>query len=88
MGEEYRGIHRDLEDLCRNNYYLQAEMLKQQLRMPVASELEKYEFIASQYSIGLVNNLNSYILTYLNRLIHGLLTVSLKLSKSKALRTS
>jgi hypothetical protein len=33
------------------------------------------------YSIDVVNNLHSYTLAYLNRLIHGLLTVSARFAK-------
>lgn len=45
------------------------------------NEIEMYERISAKYSIDIVNNLHSYIITYLNRLIHGLLTVAIKFSK-------
>ena len=34
----------------------------------------------------MVHNLHSYIITYLNRLIHGLLSVAQKFSKNKSVR--
>ena len=34
------------------------------------------EQIAGRYSIEIVNNLHSYLITYLNRLIHGLMNVA------------
>jgi len=42
---------------------------------------KKYERMAASYSIGIVNNLHCYIITYLNRLIHGLLTVANRFSQ-------
>jgi hypothetical protein len=45
------------------------------------NSVQKYERIAANYSIDIVNNLHSYIITYLNRLIHGLLTVANKFSQ-------
>jgi hypothetical protein len=45
------------------------------------NSVQRYEKIAANYSIDIVNNLHSYIITYLNRLIHGLLTVATKFSQ-------
>ena len=39
------------------------------------------EQYSAHYAIGIVNNLHAYIVVYLNRLIHGLLSVSRKFTK-------
>ena len=37
------------------------------------SSIQRYQLIAAKYSLDIVNNLHSYTIKYLNRLIHGLL---------------
>lgn len=45
------------------------------------NSVQKYEKIAANYSIDIVNNLHSYTISYLNRLLHGLLTVASKFAQ-------
>lgn len=61
---------------------LQGELIQRELSLKQCQEIEKYELIAAKSSIGIVNNLHSYTIKYLNRLIHGLLLVNAKFSKS------
>ena len=86
MAEEYRNIKAELSDLAKNNYFMQSELLFHELKAVKSNEIERYEGIAAKYSIDIVNNLHSYIITYLNRLIHGLLSVAQKFSKNKSVR--
>jgi hypothetical protein len=86
MAEEYRNIKHELVELANNNYFLQSDLLIHELARPTVSEIEKYECIASRYSIDVVHNLHSYIIAYLNRLIHGLLTVALKFGKNRSVK--
>lgn len=81
MAEEYRNIKAELSDLAKNNYFMQSELLFHELKAVKSNEIERYEGIAAKYSIDIVNNLHSYTLAYLNRLIHGLLTVAIKFTK-------
>ena len=73
--EEKRRIEEELGELASNNYFMQSQLLMRKLQAEEFTQIEKYERIASQFSIDIVNNLHSYIITYLNRLIHGLLSV-------------
>jgi hypothetical protein len=60
---------------------LQSELLMRELFIKGTNSIQKYEKISANYSIDIVNNLHSYIVSYLNRLIHGLLTVAAKFSQ-------
>ena len=70
-----------MDELIENNYMLESDLIKRQLQMGSCNTTEKYELMAAKYSLDIVNNLHSYTLKYLNRLIHGLLTVTAKLTK-------
>lgn len=54
---------------------MQSELLRQKLAGAEFSQVDRHERISAQFSIDIVNNLHSYIIAYLNRLIHGLLAV-------------
>jgi hypothetical protein len=54
---------------------MQSELLMRKLISAEFNQIERYERISAQLSIDIVNNLHSYIISYLNRLIHGLLKV-------------
>jgi len=67
-----------MNDLVDNNYMLQSDLMARQLCMSGCNSIEKYELTAAKYSLDIVNNLHAYTIKYLNRLIHGLLTATLK----------
>ena len=66
----------EMEELFDNNYMLQSDLMKRELYTSRCNSIDKYELTAAKYSLDIVNNLHSYTIKYLNRLIHGLLTVS------------
>jgi hypothetical protein len=88
MAEEHRSIRQEMAELTHNNHCLQGELLLRELAHPGRPELERLECIAARYSADLVHNLHAYIIAYLNRLIHGLLTVALKFGKSRSVKAS
>mgnify|MGYP000934344076 CR=1 FL=1 len=65
-----------MERLIDNNYDQQSIHLFRSLKGNFITYVEKYEKSAGIFTVNVVNNLHSYILLYLNRLIHGLLKVS------------
>lgn len=76
--EEKQKIDNEMNDLVDNNYMLQSDLMARQLCMSGCNSIEKYELTAAKYSLDIVNNLHAYTIKYLNRLIHGLLTATLK----------
>jgi len=46
------------------------------------------EKVCGKFTVKIVNNLHTYVLTYLNRLIHGLMTVAFKFHKTFTLSVS
>jgi hypothetical protein len=81
MAEEHRSIRAELAELARNNYFMQSELLLHEIRRARPNEIERYESISAKYSIDIVDNLHAYTLAYLNRLIHGLLSVAIRFTK-------
>lgn len=81
MAEEHRSIKAEVGELAKSNYYMQSQLLLHELRHVKGTQIQKYESIAARYSIDIVNNLHSYTLAYLNRLIHGLLKVAVRFTK-------
>lgn len=63
-------------DLDNNNYSLQADYLIKHLASDKNTSILKYEKAFGKFAVHMVKNLHSYVILYLNRLIHGLLTVS------------
>ena len=59
---------------------MQSELLLRKLMAEGGdyTQIDRFERISEQFSIGIVNNLHAYIIAYLNRLIHGLLEVARK----------
>ena len=53
-------------------------MLKNELENTDSLYIEKYQRIAGKFACKIVNNIESFIIDYLNRLIHGLTAVSEK----------
>jgi hypothetical protein len=74
--EEKLEIERYLEQIFANNYDQQAIHCFRSLRGNSFSHVERFEKAAGIFTVNIVNNLHSYIIHYLNRLIHGLLKVS------------
>lgn len=74
--EEKIEIEKFVEQIFENNYDQQAVHLFRSLKGNYFTHVDRIEKAAGVFTINIVNNLHSYILLYLNRLIHGLLRVS------------
>lgn len=60
-----------------NNLYQQEfKILESELLSDEAPFLSRYERVCGKFSVKVVNNLNNCVAIYLNRLIHGLMSVS------------
>ena len=65
-----------MEDLCENNYEMQSRILEIEIDAEDGGDyIEDEERISGKFCCKIVKNLHSYIIAYLNRLIHGLLKV-------------
>jgi hypothetical protein len=63
-----------------NNLYQQEfKILESELLSDEAPFLSRYERVCGKFSVKVVNNLNNCVAIYLNRLIHGLMSVSFNL---------
>ena len=65
-----------LAQIFVNNYDQQAAHLFRSLRGSHFTHVETIEKAAGVFTYNIANNLHSYVLLYLNRLIHGLLKVA------------
>ena len=66
-----------MDDLCDNNYEMQSKIMKFQIDGEDSGEfIDENEKISGKFCSKVVKNLHSYIIAYLNRLVHGLLKVS------------
>jgi hypothetical protein len=74
--EEKLEIEKFMEQIFANNYDQQAIHCFRALKGNFFNHVEKYEKASGIFTVNIVNNLHSYILLYLNRLVHGLLKVS------------
>ena len=73
-------ISRFMEDIMSENFDQQTQLLKHELKEKDGfCHIEKFEKVCGKFATKTVNNLHSYIVIYLNRLIHGLLKVSKQL---------
>ena len=76
MAKEKANINEYMAELIENNYYMQANLLARELELRGTEEMDEIERICGKFSSRVVDNLHSYIIAYLNRLIHGLCRVS------------
>ena len=76
MKEEKVKIKKYMENIEKNLYQQEFKILKSELLSKEAPFLNRYERVCSKFSIKLVNNLKNCVVIYLNRLIHGLMSVS------------
>lgn len=76
--EEKIEIEKFVEELFENNYDQQAVHIFRSVLSTGFTNVEKIEKASGVFAVSIVNNLHSYIILYLNRLIHGLLKVSKK----------
>ena len=72
-------IEEFMKGIESNNYDQQAQLLLRELERDGFTHVERYEKACGKFAVKTVNNLHRYIVLYLNRIIHGLLTVSKKL---------
>lgn len=73
-------IEQFMAEIQENNFDQQTQLLKQELfENDGFYHVEKFEKVCGKFATKTVNNLHSYIVLYLNRLIHGLLSVSKEL---------
>lgn len=76
--EERPKIIEELNQLKLNNYQLQSEILK--LRsLSEEFQVGENEAACGKFSVKVMRNLHVYLVTYLNRLIHAMTGISLKL---------
>ena len=58
------------------NYTQQLKLLEVELSRKENLYIEKYERVSGLFACKIVNNLENFIIDYLNSLIHGLVSVS------------
>jgi hypothetical protein len=69
-----------MKDIQANNFDQQTQLLRQELNENDGfCHIDKIEKVCGKFATKTVSNLHSYIVIYLNRLIHGLLKVSKQL---------
>lgn len=69
-------IKKAMHDLFKNNYEMQTNILQHELNLSGDEFIDHIEKISGKLSYRVVKNLHTYIIAYLNRLIHGLLKAS------------
>jgi uncharacterized protein YjgD (DUF1641 family) len=69
-------INSAMKDLFKNNYEMQTNILQHELGLNGDEFIDHIEKISGKLSFKVVKNLHTYIIAYLNRLIHGLLKAS------------
>jgi hypothetical protein len=72
-----------MKEVIENNFDQQSKLLLRELERDGFTHIEKYEKACGKFAYKIVNNLHSYIVLYLNRIIHGLLTTSKELYDTK-----
>lgn len=79
MEKEKKRIDAFMKEVTEHNFDQQSLLLLKELEDDGFTHVEKIERACGKYAIKTVNNLHFYITLYLNRVIHGLLTVSKQL---------
>ena len=65
-----------MTDLFKNNYEMQSSILQHELNFKGDEFIDQVEKASGKLSYKVVKNLHTYIITYLNKLIHGLFKAS------------
>jgi hypothetical protein len=65
-----------MKTLFKNNYDMQTSILNHEMSLNGDEFIDHFEKISGKLSVKVVKNLHTYIITYLNRLIHGILKAS------------
>ena len=82
--EEKLRIEDFMKEIQENNFDQQTQLLKQELfEKDGAYHIDRIEKVCGKFACKTVDNLHSYIVLYLNRIIHGLLTVAKELYEAK-----
>jgi hypothetical protein len=72
-----------MTEIQENNYDQQARLLLKELERDGFTHVERIEKACGKFAFKTVNNLHCYIILYLNRIIHGLLSASKALFETK-----
>jgi hypothetical protein len=78
MAAEKVNVLAFMKDLQKNAFHQQSSLLFKNLIEDDVNFIPRMEKAYGKFSIQMVKHLHSYIVLYLNRLIHGLLTVAKK----------
>ncbi len=82
--EEKERIEEFMKEIQENNFDQQTKLLSQELfEKDGFFHIDRIEKVCGKFAFKTVSNLHTYIVLYLNRIIHGLLTVSKKLYETK-----
>lgn len=65
-----------MAEIFKNNYEMQSKILQNEILTKGDEFIDPVEKISGKFSYKVVKNLHTYIIAYLNRLIHGLLKAS------------
>ncbi len=79
MKEEKEKIEKFVKLIFEKNYKQQIEIFFNQFTSEEDGFIEMKERVSAKFAWKSVNSIESFIISYLNRLIHGLTTVSDKL---------
>jgi hypothetical protein len=78
LQQEEQAIAAFLKSLSSRNYQMQRELLVKEAARYEWYEMEEAELerVSGRYSIEMISSLHSYLIAYLNRLLHGLMSVA------------
>jgi hypothetical protein len=79
MKEEKEKIEEFVKSVFEKNYKQQIEILLNEFSNDEDGFIERKERVSAKFAWKSVKNIESFIVIYLNRLIHGATTVSQKL---------
>ena len=79
MKTKKKEIEEFVKSIFEKNYEQQIAILMSELHNDADSFIERNEKISAKFAWKSVNNIESFIVSYLNRLIHGLTSVSKEL---------
>jgi hypothetical protein len=79
MKTKKKEIEEFVKSIFEKNYEQQFAILMSELRNDADSFIERNEKISAKFAWKSVNNIESFIVSYLNRLIHSLTSVSKEL---------
>lgn len=76
MKAEKNKILKFMSNVETNLYDQESKIMESELFSKEAPFLDRYERICGKFSVKVVNNLQNCVVVYLNRLIHGLMSIS------------